>query len=137
MTFSLSAKSQLKLALVHPDLKKVVEEAIKISTVDFAVGEGIRTLERQRELVAAGASHTMNSRHLHGLAVDLFALVGGRVTWQPVVYNQIANAMLTAAAKLHYPIIWGGSWVSFPDLVHFELSRKFYPDNETITKEQT
>ena len=132
MTFSLSAKSQLRLALVHPDLKKVVEDAIKISTVDFVVAEGVRTLERQRELVAAGASHTMNSRHLHGLAVDLFALVGNKVTWQPIVYNQIANAMLSAAAKQHIPITWGGSWTSFPDLVHWELSRKFYPDHEPL-----
>ena len=132
MTFGLSSKSQLKLALVHPDLKLVVEDAIKITTVDFAVIEGLRTLNRQRELVAAGASRTMNSRHLHGLAVDLAALVGGKITWQPPVYNQIAEAMLTAAAKLQIPIVWGGGWLSFPDLVHFELSRKFYPDTESF-----
>lgn len=132
MTFSLSSKSQLKLALVHPDLKKVVEEAIKISTVDFVVLEGLRTLERQRELVAAGASHTMNSRHLHGLAVDLGALVGGKITWQPKVYNHIADAMLVTAAKLQISIKWGGSFLSFPDLVHFELDRKFYPDSNLV-----
>jgi len=126
MTFSLSEKSQLKLALVHPDLKEVVKAAIKISTVDFAVLEGIRTLERQRQLVAAGASHTMDSRHLHGLAVDLGAIVAGRITWSPVIYNQIANAMLSSAAKLNIPITWGGIWKSFPDFVHWELSRKFY-----------
>lgn len=132
MTFSLSAKSQLKLALTHPDLQKVVEAAIKVSRVDFLVLEGLRTLDRQRELVASGASQTMNSRHLCGLAVDLAALVCGKVTWQPKIYTQIADAMLSSAAKLQIPLKWGGSWLSFPDLVHFELDRKFYPDNETF-----
>ena len=129
MVFKLSEKSQSKLGLVHPDLRAVVEAAIKVTTVDFVVGEGLRTLDRQRELVAAGASQTMNSRHLRGLAVDLFALVGGKITWQPKVYSQIADAMLSSAAKLHIPIRWGGSFLSFPDLVHFELNRKYYPDD--------
>ena len=128
MTFILSQRSSRKLDLVHKDLQEVVKEAIKHTTVDFTVLEGIRTLDRQRQLVAAGASKTMNSRHLHGLAVDLAALVGGKITWQPQVYNHIADAMLTASAKLQIPITWGGSWLSLPDLVHFELHRKFYPD---------
>lgn len=129
MTFALSDTSKRKLALVHPDLKEVVEAAIKVTTIDFTVLEGIRTIQRQKELVAAGASTTMNSRHIHGLAVDLGALVGGHITWQPKVYNQIAAAMLGEAARLHIQITWGGSWKSFPDLVHFELNRKFYPDD--------
>ena len=132
MTFVLGSKSQLKLGLVHPDLREVVEAAIKVTTVDFTVLEGLRTLERQRELVASGASTTMNSRHLHGLAVDLGAMVGGQITWHPKVYNHIADAMLSSATKLGIPVTWGGSWNSFPDLVHFELNRKFYPDEVTL-----
>lgn len=131
MAFVLSDKSKAKLVLVHPDLRHVVEEAIKVSAVDFTVLEGLRTLDRQRELVASGASTTMNSRHLHGLAVDLGAMVGGQVTWQPKIYNQIADAMLGVAAKLGIHITWGGSWLSFRDLVHFELSKGFYPDHWT------
>lgn len=129
MTFILSDKSKTKLALVHPHLKQVVEQAIKISSVDFTVLEGIRTLDRQRELVKAGASTTMNSRHIHGLAVDLGAMIGGHITWQPKIYTQIADAMLATATKLDIPLIWGGSWRSFPDLVHYELNRNFYPDS--------
>lgn len=128
MTFALSEKSLSKLSLVHDDLQKVVQEAIKITQVDFGVLEGLRTLERQAELVKAGASQTMNSRHLHGLAVDLGAFIGGKLTWQPAPYHKIADAMLSAAAKLKIPIIWGGSWLTLADLVHFELNRKFYPD---------
>jgi peptidoglycan L-alanyl-D-glutamate endopeptidase CwlK len=49
---------------VHPDLVRVVERAIQITTRDFPVQEGLRTRERQAALVARGASRTMNSRHL-------------------------------------------------------------------------
>ena len=127
MIFNLSAKSQLKIRDIHPDMQKVVQLAIKKTVVDFTVLEGIRTLERQKELLAAGATQTLNSRHLTGHAVDLGAIVGGKITWQPAVYDKIANAMLEAAAMLGIPIVWGGSWLTFKDLVHFELNRKFYP----------
>lgn len=127
MTFHLSAKSQTKLYDVHPDLAKLVEEAIKASTVEFIVTEGMRSAARQAALVKAGASTTMNSRHLTGKAVDVAAVVEGIVDWHPALYDKIADAFFQESAKLNIPIVWGGSWVSFKDKCHFELDRKFYP----------
>jgi peptidoglycan LD-endopeptidase CwlK len=66
---------------VHPDPVRVVERAIRITTQDFRVQAGMRTRERQAELVARGASRTMHSRHLIGHAVDLVALGGGEISW--------------------------------------------------------
>jgi hypothetical protein len=82
MAFSLSNLSSDRLQGVHPDLVRGVERAIRIRTQDFRVQEGLRTRERQAELVARGASRTMNSRHLIGHAVDLVALEGGELSWQ-------------------------------------------------------
>jgi len=127
MTFALSNKSLGRLAGVHPRLQAVVKLAITISTVDFAVLEGIRTIERQKELLAAGASKTMRSRHLTGHAVDLGAIVGGQVRWDWPLYDQIAIAMGQAAAQLDTPIEWGGDWVSFKDGPHFQLPWEMYP----------
>ena len=124
--FKLGKRSKKNLIGVHPDLVKVVELAIKKTSIDFTVIEGVRTKERQQQLFDAGASQTMNSRHLSGQAVDLAALIANKVCWKPAPYDKMANAMLQAAAELQIPIIWGGSWVSFKDLVHFELNRKFY-----------
>jgi len=76
---SLSQRSRDKLAGVHPDLVRVVERAIELTEIDFVVTEGLRTVERQKQLVAAGASATMNSRHITGHAVDVAALVAGEV----------------------------------------------------------
>ena len=126
MTFHLSTKSQLKLATVHPDLKALAEAAIKVSTVDFIITEGIRTLARQEELLKAKATTTMNSRHLTGHAIDVAAIVNNRADWHPALYFHIADAFFSQSAILKTPIIWGGNFKTFKDYVHFELDRKFY-----------
>jgi peptidoglycan L-alanyl-D-glutamate endopeptidase CwlK len=122
----------MRLQGVHPDLVKVVERAIQITTVDFTVLEGVRDPQRQRTLVESGASQTMNSRHIPGAdgfakAVDLGAWVDDQVDWSWPLYHKIADAMLEAARQLNVKIVWGGSWKTFRDGPHFELDRKAYP----------
>jgi len=127
MTFSLSKKSKDRLSGVHQDLVKVVNLAIQITTCDFAVLEGVRSPARQEQLVKAGASQTMKSRHLTGHAVDLGAYVNGSVRWDWPLYNQLADAMKKAAAELNIPIEWGGDWTTLKDGPHFQLPWKIYP----------
>ena len=126
-SFKLSRRSLARLEGVHPDLVRVVNLAIELTEVDFGVTEGLRTIEKQREYVARGASKTMNSRHLTGHAVDLVAYVGAEVRWDWPLYHKIADAMKRAANSLGVPIVWGGDWRSFKDGPHFELDRKSYP----------
>lgn len=126
-SFYLGARSRDRLGQVHPDLRKVVERAIKITEVDFTVLEGRRTLDRQRKLVAAGASKTLRSRHLTGHAVDLGAYVDGSVRWDWPLYHKIAAAMKMAAIQTHVTIQWGGDWSSFKDGPHYQLPWKQYP----------
>jgi peptidoglycan LD-endopeptidase CwlK len=127
MTFNLSAKSLGRLAGVHPRLQAVVKLAIQMTPVDFAVLEGVRTIERQRELFKAGASTTMRSRHLSGHAVDLGAIVDGQVRWDWPLYHRVAAAVKAAAQQLGVPIEWGGDWESFKDGPHFQLPWSEYP----------
>lgn len=126
MTFTLSQRSRDRLKGVHKDLIKVVELAITKSSIDFIVTEGLRSKERQRQLVAAGASKTLNSRHITGHAIDVAALVDGKVRWDWPLYAKIAEAMKAAANELGVKIVWGGDWRSFKDGPHFELDRRFY-----------
>lgn len=125
--FQLGAKSLEKLKGVHPDLVKVVQRAIQLSEIDFTVIEGLRTLERQKQLVAAKASKTMKSRHLDGHAVDLAGIVDGQVVINWHCAPIIAKAMKAAAAELKVPLEWGGEWASFPDGPHFQLPWHEYP----------
>jgi len=127
MPFKLGARSLGRLKGLHPDLVKVVTRAIEISTVDFAVLEGLRTIERQKALVEAGSSQTMNSRHLDGHAVDLGAWVDGQIDWSWPLYARIAGAMKMAAKDVNVPIEWGGDWATFKDGPHFQLPWKEYP----------
>lgn len=127
MAFHLSERSIERLRGVHPDLALVVKCAIKVSSVDFAVLEGLRTRARQEQLVKAGASQTMNSRHLTGHAVDLGAIVEGEVRWDWPLYYKLAEAMFKAAGEIGMSIEWGGNWETFKDGPHFQLPIKKYP----------
>lgn len=126
MAFRLSARSLANLEGVHPDMVRVVRRALELTEVDFMVTEGLRTRARQVQLKAAGASRTLNSRHITGHAVDVAAWVGG-VRWDWPLYAKIAKAFKQAAAELKVPIVWGGDWKSLRDGPHFELDRKVYP----------
>ncbi len=127
MTFRLGLRSLSRLEGVHPHLKAVVMDAITVTSVDFAVLEGLRTKERQQTLFKQGATKTLNSRHLTGHAVDLGAYIDGQVAWDWPLYHKIAEAMKTAAAYQKIPIEWGGDWKSFPDGPHFQLPWETYP----------
>ena len=127
IVFKLGALSLTRLKGVHPDLVKVVQRAIQISTLDFTVLEGVRSLERQKALVEAGSSQTLKSRHLTGHAVDLGAWVDNQLDWSWPLYARIAGAMKMAAKELNVPIEWGGDWVTFKDGPHFQLPWKEYP----------
>ncbi len=113
--FSLSQRSIERLDGVDDRLVDVVCRAIEITTVDFGVTEGLRTVETQRQYVANGKSQTMDSKHLRGEAVDLVAYINGQVSWELNLYDNIADAMKQAAIEKNVAIRWGAAW-SVPDI---------------------
>lgn len=125
--YALSDRSEKRLEGVHADLVKVVRRALEVSECDFGVAEGLRTRERQAELLASGKSKTINSRHLTGHAVDLVPFVGGEAKWDRPAFEPVVAAMKSAAAGLGIPIEAGHDWKSFPDSPHFQLPWKDYP----------
>lgn len=126
MPYALSQRSLRNLVDVHKDLKEVVKTAIRMTSVDFMVIEGVRTYERQRKLVASGASKTMNSRHLTGHAVDLVAWVDGGIRWDWPLYFYIADGMMDAAKSLNVAVEWGGCWRDLREYESAEQAQKAY-----------
>lgn len=110
MGFRLSKRSLNNLQGVHPALVDIVHHAISVTKVDFAVVEGLRTIERQKDLVARGASQTMKSKHLDGHAVDLMAFIGNRGSWELNLYDDIADAVREGAVKVGVRTRWGAAW---------------------------
>src|SRR4051812_50179788 len=99
MAYRLGQMSVERLDGVEPRLVRCVRRAIEISDQDFSVFEGLRTLERQKELFAKGASRTLDSYHIPdsksvGHAVDLVPFIGGRVQWQDVPCPVRARSVL-------------------------------------------
>lgn len=126
-TNKFSQRSENNLKGVNPALVQVVRRALELSPVDFGVTEGLRTVERQKELVAKGASQTMNSRHITGHAIDVFAYPTVSGSWEWKYYEQIATAFKQAAKDIGVPIEWGGDWKTLKDGPHFQLPFKDYP----------
>ena len=134
MTYRLSQRSMQNLSGVHPDLVAVVKRAIEITEQDFFVGEGIRSIERQKRLVASGASQTMNSRHITGHAVDLHPYpykgdhdvdgVPNSDDWD--AYEPIVIAMRQAAEELGVELTHGWDWGW--DAPHHQLTWEDYPE---------
>lgn len=138
--YKFSKTSLTRMKGVHPDLLRCAILALQKSQVDFLVGRdgGIRTPERQKELLSEGSTETLNSKHLpqdDGLshAIDLWVWFKGRVPWEDKdLWTQLASAMLDAAKELGITIRWGGDWdmdgdttdQSFNDWPHFELVSK-------------
>lgn len=124
MTFRFSNRSLAMLAGVHPLLQGVAHRAIALTRVDFGVTEGLRTVDRQVELLTAGASQTMDSRHLSGHAIDVLAYVGTVGRWDFALYYDIADAFRRASREREVALRWGGCWeridntrTSLPDMV--------------------
>ena len=124
MSYKLGTRSLQNLSGVHPYLVAVVKRAIQITGQDFTVIEGIRNIDRQRELYRKGKTTTLNSRHLTGHAVDI---APWPISWEWEEFYPIADAMKQAAEELEVDLEWGGDWKSFPDGPHYQLSRKAYP----------
>lgn len=127
MSFRLSVRSRDRLKGVHPSLVGLIEAAILTSPIDFMVTEGLRSPARQAALLKAGASRTLNSRHLTGHAVDLAALVEGQIRWDWPLYPLIAAHIKATAVAKGVAVVWGGDWPRLRDGPHFELDRRVFP----------
>lgn len=126
-SFAFGPRSEERLQGVHPDLVKIVRRALQLSTVDFSVVEGLRSLARQRELVADGKSRTLRSRHITGHAVDLYPVSRAGAEWVRQDFELVVQAMKQAAAELGLPLECGHDWRSFADSPHHQLPALAYP----------
>ena len=114
-----------KLAGVHPDLVRLIERvALRFPIV---VLEGLRTKERQAQLVLEGKSKTLNSKHLVGRAIDV---APDPIDWNDIKrFAAMGGYIVATAEALEIGVTWGGDWnrnwdfkdQSFHDLPHIEL----------------
>ncbi len=139
-------RSKKNLDTCHSDLQLIASEAIKVTTIDFGVSEGHRSIERQNKLFKEGKSKIdgINKKGKHNynpsLAFDIYIYIRGKGS---LAYDErhlcFIGGLLTAIAKRLYSegkishiLRWGANWdgdgeliydQSFQDLPHFELKK--------------
>lgn len=143
--FKWGNRSLSNLYGIHHHLRQVADRALEVTSQDMTVIEGLRSPERQAQLVSEGKSQTMNSRHLTGHAIDVAPWVNGSVSWDWEYFYAIGDAFIKASKELDVPIRWGANWRihdlrnweetgielaraypgNFPDGPHFEIPRGF------------
>jgi hypothetical protein len=126
--FKFGQASLNRLQSVDERLQRIANLALSISKVDFGIPSngGLRTAEEQNRLYHGGKSqldgYKKKSFHQTGKALDVYAFVNGKASWEREHLAMVACAMLQAASTLGYKLEWGGHWRNFVDMPHFELS---------------
>ena len=108
--FKLDPESLKKLSQINKRLQSVVLRAAELSEQEFVVLEGLRSPERQKQLLSQGNTQTLKSNHITGNAVDLVPKVNGKISWDWKYFYPIANAMDNAADELKIKLTWGSAW---------------------------
>lgn len=134
--------SRLRLESCHHDLQLIFNTTIKISSVDFSIADGHRSVERQNEYFKDGKSKidgiTRKGKHnyMPSLAADFYPYVNGKANYDVEHVTYIAgmlhavSEMLFIEGKITHKLRWGGNWdmdgvilldQSFDDRPHVEL----------------
>jgi peptidoglycan L-alanyl-D-glutamate endopeptidase CwlK len=118
-----------RLSGVHPALVGRAMALIGMAAADgqtIRVSQGLRSFAEQDRLFAQGRTkpgpRVTNARggqslHNYGLAVDFVFLVGGRVSWERGLYDQLGPWCSRIGG-----LEWGGSWARFRDAPHVQLA---------------
>ena len=78
--------------------------------------EWFRSPEKQLKLLRAGKTWTLNSAHIHGLAIDIAIIKDGRYIVDGESYRPLGEYWKELTG------IWGGDW-KVKDYCHFEYTR--------------
>lgn len=119
------------LSGVNDQLKQLMIDSIKDSPIDFGIPNdgGLRSSEKQYELYKRGKSlldgNIKKSKHQTGEAVDIYAYVNGKASWDDVHLAMVAGVVLSKAKERGLQVRWGGEFGSKDfngwDKPHFEL----------------
>jgi len=140
--YEFGATSKGRLATCHADLQLIMNEAIKVSRVDFGIAEGYRSLGKQMQYFKEGKSKidgvSVKGKHnvTPSLAVDIYPFVNGKALWDNEhlsylsgIIDSVAQSLL-GKGQIRHQVRWGGNWdmdgqilidQSFDDRPHFEL----------------
>lgn len=127
--YRFSKRSLDNLKNVDERLVRICNELIK--RIDFAVIEGFRSLERQKEMYDKGFSKidgiSKKGKHNYSpsLAIDIIPFKKGHNPFDgskesDIMFDNLAKEFKQVAKELGINITWGGDW-KFIDKPHFQV----------------
>jgi peptidoglycan L-alanyl-D-glutamate endopeptidase CwlK len=140
--FRFGKTSKERLSTCHSDMQLIMNEAIKITNVDFGIAEGHRSIEKQQQYFKEdkskidGISKKGKHNYIPSLAVDIYPYFENCAKWDNEHLSYLSgiihavSEMLFTSGKITHKIRWGGNWdmdgvilidQSFDDRPHFEL----------------
>jgi peptidoglycan L-alanyl-D-glutamate endopeptidase CwlK len=131
--FKFSSSSEKNMKGVDSRLIEIAHEALCNSPIDFGVPQfgGLRTSKDQQELfnrvpkVTNADGVKIKSYHQSGKALDIYAFVNGKASWDELHLALIAGVVLSTANRLGYKVTWGGTFGSKEfkgwDKPHFQI----------------
>lgn len=133
--FEFSINSLINMKGIDDDLYKLMKLALSRSPIDFGVPKygGLRTVEDQQHLynqtprITKADGIIKKSYHQTGKAVDVFAYVNGKASWDDEHLALIAGVVLSCAKELGLNVTWGGTFGSKEfkgwDRPHFQIEK--------------
>jgi len=137
MCFNFSKSSAQRMKGVHKDLITIFNEAIKNSPIDFGIPKdgGLRSAVEQNALYQINVSKAdgfeKKSNHQSGNALDFYAFVNGKASWDTAHLSMVAGVIMATAkrlkkeGKIDVEINWGGTFGSNDfkgwDMPHIEI----------------
>lgn len=136
--YVLGKQSKENIKEIHPILRGLVIETIKVTRQDFGIikGGGFRTAELQNYYYKIGTStkdgYEKLSYHQSGNAVDLIPWNGQKYTWESqLAFERIHSAVMEVWWRDiwcqddndDFKLEWGGLWKGFPDSPHYQLKK--------------
>ena len=129
MTWILSNSSREVVESTHDKLQMISHVALCLCPIDFGYPKsgGKRSPREQNILYKTGKSRCDGygklSPHQYGTALDFYAYVDDKASWDHHHLAVVGAAHLQAASELSIRLEWGGLWRGFPDYPHIQLHR--------------
>ena len=125
-SFSVKSLNLLNHPKLHPELRRLMLEAIKDSPIDFTIIETVRTMETQLKYLEKKATKTLNSKHIpqktKSKLCEAVDVAPYPIDWKDINrFKKLSEHIKKKAAELNIQISWGGDWKTFKDYPHYEL----------------
>lgn len=118
-TEKLQGVNQILIDFIYKLDYELAKSILNPDSVEITISEGLRSIERQKELFKQGKSKTLKSKHLIGDAIDIYPIKNNKIDWE--FYPVLMKIAKETAAKYNFSLNFGIDFKTFKDSPHIEI----------------